>query len=120
MKVPFYYFKPMLNTKNIIVDISQVPREWVFEYYLKLNEKLMGQSVMILSPFNPNDKRPSFGLYTDKNNIYKFKDFSTGKQGDNITLVQSLFNLSTRGETAHKIMEDYAKWLNSPYKGSLV
>lgn len=103
----------MLNTKNIITSISDVPVEWVYEYYLKLNVKLVGQSHQVLSPFNSNDKRPSFGLYLNKDNIYKFKDFSTGKQGDNVALVEAMFNLSSRGEAAHKIISDYINWLKN-------
>ena len=66
---------------------------------------------MILSPFNPKDKRPSFNLFVAKTNHYMFKDFSTNISGDSITLVQNLFNLTTRGETAHKIVNDYNEWL---------
>ena len=43
----------------------------------------------------------------DKNKVYRFKDFSSGKGGDGVTLVHELFNLSSRGEAAHKIIEDY-------------
>ena len=66
---------------------------------------------MILSPFNPKDKRPSFNLFVAKTNHYMFKDFSTNISGDSIALVQNLFNLTTRGETAHKIVNDYNEWL---------
>lgn len=101
----------MIKTKTVITDLTDVPREWVFEYYLKLNEKLTGQTLMILSPFNPNDKRPSLSLFiSNLNDTYRFKDFSTNSSGDAITLIQRLFNLSTRGEAAHKIMHDYEKW----------
>tara|TARA_B110000503_G_C7150715_1_gene415049 strand:+ start:1535 stop:2527 length:993 start_codon:yes stop_codon:yes gene_type:complete len=103
----------MISTKSLITELTEVPIEWVFEYYLKLSEKLMGQNLMILSPFNPKDKRPSFSLFVSSkdNRSYKYRDFSTGKAGDNVSLVQYLFNLSTRGETAHKIVEDYNKWV---------
>jgi hypothetical protein len=40
-----------------------------------------------------------------------FRDFSTNISGDSLNLVQRLFNLSTRGETAHKIVRDYNEWL---------
>ena len=42
----------MISTKHIISDLSDVPREWVFENYLNLKEKLTGQDVKILSAFN--------------------------------------------------------------------
>lgn len=101
----------MLRIKSLITDITEVPREWVFEYYLQLPEKLTGQDVKIKSIFNPNDRTPSMYIYNSSSNIYKFKDFSTGKQGDAINLVQELFKLSTRGESAHKIMSDYNQYL---------
>ena len=98
----------MISTKSLISELTDIPREWVFEYYLKLNEKLCGQDVQIKSPFNPIDKVPSTYVYYSKiKGKYMFKDFSSGKGGDGVTLVQCLFNLSTRGETAHKIMSDY-------------
>lgn len=100
----------MLRIKSLITDIVEVPREWVFEYYLKLSVKLTGQDEKIKSVFNSNDKTPSMYIY-NSNNIYKFKDFSTGKSGDAINLVKELFNLSTRGETAYKIIEDYNKFI---------
>ena len=101
----------MLRIKSLITDITEVPREWVFEYYLHLSEKLTGQDVKIKSIFNPNDKTPSMYIYNSSSNIYKFKDFSTGKHGDAINLVQEIFKLSTRGESAYKIMSDYNEYL---------
>lgn len=97
----------MLKIKSLITDITEVPREWIFEHYLSLEEKLTGQDVKIKSIFNPKDKNPSMYVYCSSNNIYKFKDFSTGKQGDAIALVMAICQLSTRGETAHKIISDY-------------
>lgn len=102
----------MLRTTTTISSIADVPREWVFEYYLTLPEKLQGQDLKLPSPWNPAEKNPSFFVYYSKNNFkYMFKDFSTGKQGDGVELVKELFNLSTRGETAHKIINDYSKFL---------
>jgi len=49
----------MISTKHIISDLKDVPREWVFENYLNLKEKLTGQDVKILSAFNSKDKVPS-------------------------------------------------------------
>lgn len=102
----------MIKTETVVTSLADVPREWIFEYYLNLNEKLTGQTVMILSPFNPNDKRPSFSVYvSNSNDAYRFKDFSTNLGGDAVALVEKLFNLSTRGEAAHKILQDYQKWV---------
>ena len=108
---PFFIYKNMIKTKTLVSEIVEVPREWIFEHYLKLDEKLTGQHVVILSPFNSKDKRPSFSVFIGTNNNYMFRDFSTNISGDCITLVQKLFNLSTRGETAHKIVSDYNHWL---------
>jgi len=102
----------MLSTKSLISELIEVPREWVFEFYLKLDEKLCGQDVRLKSPFNPIDKNPSAYVYYSKTaNRYKFKDFSTDKMGDGVTLVQELFQLSTRGEAAHKIITDYNQFV---------
>lgn len=101
----------MLDTRTLIAGINEVPREWVFEYYLKINEKLCGQDVRMKSPFNSNDKNPSACVYFSKAACYKFKDFSTGVSGDGVTLVQILFKLSSRGEAAHKIIEDYNQFV---------
>jgi hypothetical protein len=101
----------MLSTKSIITSITDVPREWVFEYYLNLTEKLTGQDVKIKSAFNPVDKNPSMYIFLSNSTVYRYKDFSSGKTGDALDLVQELFKLSTRGETAHKIMQDYGKFI---------
>ena len=105
----------MLRTKSQVSTVSDVPREWVFEYYLKLSIKLHGQDVKIKSPFNPaGDKLPSFFVYcASGTNKYSFKDFSTDRQGDGVTLVKELFNLKTRGEAAHMVIEDYNKYVLS-------
>lgn len=108
----FFYSIPMLNTKSLVATINEVPREWVFEYYLKLNEKLCGQDIKMKSPFNPTDKNPSAYVYYAKGgSCYKFKDFSAGVSGDGVTLIQALFKLTSRGEAAHKIIEDYNQYI---------
>lgn len=100
----------MIRTKSIISGVNEVPREWVFEYYLQC-EKLTGQDVKIKSVFNKADKNPSLCVYFSQSaGYYKFKDFSAGKSGDGVTFVQELFELTTRGEAAHKIIEDYNKY----------
>lgn len=108
--LPFYI---MLRTKSLISQLTDIPREWVFEYYLKLEEKLTGQDIKMTSVFNPKEKNPSMFVYYAKNAAaYKFKDFSSqDKSGDGVTLVQIMFNLATRGEAAHKIIQDYNQWM---------
>ena len=103
-----FFTNTMLKTKSIVASITDVPREWVFEYYLKLGEKLKGQDIKIFSLYNPGEKVPSFFVYFSKSSgVYKFKDFSTDKQGDGTELVKELFKLSTRGEAAHRIIKDF-------------
>ena len=102
----------MISTKNIISDLKDIPREWIFEYYLNLKEKLTGQDLKILSAFNAKDKVPSMCIYTDTlSGVYKFKDFSSGIQGDGIALVTALFNMPNRGHATNKIIFDYQEYL---------
>lgn len=103
----------MLKTKSLVSSITEVPREWVFEHYLELNEKLTGQDIKMTSVFNPSgDTKPSFFVfYSRLKRKYLFKDFSTNMSGDGTELVKLLYNLSTRGEAAHKIIEDYNKYV---------
>lgn len=103
----------MLRTRSLIANLNEVPREWVFEYYLKLSEKLSGQDIKITSVFKPTEKNPSMFIYYSKSaGAYKFKDFSSqDRSGDGVTLVQMMFSLTTRGEAAHKIIEDYNQWI---------
>jgi len=106
----------MISTKNLICDLTDVPREWVFEHYLNLTEKLTGQDIKMKSIFNTREKTPSMCIYLDRNGIYKYKDFSSGNGGDAISLVQTLFNLPTRGSASYKIVEDYNQYvLNNGY-----
>lgn len=100
----------MIQTASLISKLVDVPREWVFEHYLQIGEPLSGQDIRIRSCFNPNDRTPSMYIFADKSKIYRFKDFSTGKGGDGVTLVYELFKLSSRGEAAHKIIEDFNQW----------
>lgn len=97
----------MISTKTIISDLNDVPREWVFEHYLKLTERLCGQSLKIKSAFNTSDKVPSMCIYTDSKGHYKFKDFSSGYGGDGLNLVMYLYNLDSRGKASFRIMDDY-------------
>jgi len=102
----------MISTKNLISTINDVKKEWIFEYYLNLEEKLTGQDIKMLSVFNLKDKVPSMFIYYDAaSNNYKFKDFSSGNQGDSIELVQKLFNLNTRGQSISKIISDYQEFI---------
>ena len=105
----------MISTTKFKPVLSDVSSEWIFEHYINLPERLGGQNLMVLSPFNPNDKRPSLSLFvsTRYKDTYRFKDFSTNKSGDAIAFVEDLFNLNSRNETVKKILEDYEHWLNN-------
>lgn len=103
----------MLSTVSLVSDLSSVPREWVFEYYLGIPDKLQGQEVRIKSIWNPTENVPSMYVYYIKaESKYKFKDFSSGKGGDGVALVLEKFNLATRSEAARKIMRDYEEFIS--------
>ena len=103
----------MLRTKLLVSELNEIPHTWVFEHYLPLPERLQGQDVKIKSVFNSNDTNPSFYVYYSRTvNKYKFKDFSTDRQGDGIELVKELFNLKSRAESALKIINDYNDFLS--------
>jgi hypothetical protein len=76
------------------------------EKLLKLEEPLNGQSVKIKSLFNPADTDPSMILfYADDEEIYRFKDFSSGNYGDAVDIVLEIYNLSDRQDGYRKIIE---------------
>lgn len=103
----------MISTKTIISDLNQIPREWVFEFYLNLTERLSGQSLKIKSVFSSKDKVPSMCIYIDNNGRYKFKDFSSGYGGDGLNLVMHLFQLESRGKASFKVIDDYNEYISN-------
>ena len=103
----------MLTTKNIIIDYKDIPETWIFEHYCKLDRQLSGQDEKIKSVFNIKDTIPSMFIYFNKEKgIYKYKDFSTGKQGGGINLVMSMFNLSFV-DAVNKLMNDYRCYIKN-------
>lgn len=103
----------MLNTKNWVTKIDDVPSYWVFQYYLNIPDKLTGQNVKIKSIFNTTEKTPSFAIYVDLNSKqYKFKDFSTGIGGGKTDLVKRIFNLNYT-QAVHKVIEDYNTYVQN-------
>ena len=103
----------MINTKNLVVQESDIPSYWVFQYYLNINEKLTGQDIKIKSIWNPGERTPSMCLFVDKKKrAYMFKDFSTGKYGNKINLIQELFNLNYSG-AIEKMINDYNHYAKS-------
>ncbi len=101
----------MISTKNLISTIEEVPTEWIFEHYLTLTESLSGQNIQIRSVFNPREKTPSmFILFDSVENVYYFKDHSSGKAGSAINLVMSLFDL-LYWKAKLKIIQDYNEYI---------
>lgn len=83
----------MLSTKNIIKqNIKEIPEEVIYETYLDIPE-LTGQDVKIKSLFNPQDSKPSMFIYV-ANGKYRWKDFSSGKQGNAVQLVREILKCS--------------------------
>jgi DNA primase len=106
---PFSILKIMISTKNLILNGSEVPSTWVFEFYLDLPERLNGQNVQIKSVFHPSERTPSMWIFVDKGQ-YKFKDFSTGKGGNKIDLIKELFGMNY-SQAVFKIGQDYNKFI---------
>ncbi len=101
----------MINTKNLVTNESSVPSYWVFQYYLNLNEHLNGQDIKIKSIWNPTERTPSMCVYVDQpKRCYMYKDFSTGKGGNKINLVQDVFEL-TYSNAIEKMINDYNKFV---------
>lgn len=80
----------MFKTKYLVHDIKDVPIPWIFEHYCGLKHKLTGEDVKIKSLFT-KERTPSMCIYFDNTRqVYKFKDFSSGKWGSAIDLVKEL------------------------------
>lgn len=110
----------MLRTKNLITSISEVPSNWVYEYYLNLDSGL-SSDLNIRSIFNAGDNTPSMYIYyCPTSNQYKFKDFSTGKSGTCVGLVMELFNISSYHEAMLKVMADYRAFLSQGGKSEAI
>jgi hypothetical protein len=96
----------MFKTKNLVHDIKDVPVPWIFEHFCKLREKLSGQDIKIKSIFNDKERTPSMCIYLDNKQVYKFKDFSTGKGGSAIDLVKEITSLSYH-KVCQLVVESY-------------
>jgi len=103
----------MFSSKKAVFDISDVPKEWIFENYLNLGVQLKGQDVKLRSVFTDSDRTPSMFVYMcSKSKHYKFKCFSTDKHGNAIQLIQYLFNLDFKA-SIRMIQDDYIKFLEN-------
>lgn len=103
----------MFSSRKAVVEIDDVPSKWIFEHYLKLQEKLKGQDVKLKSTFNEFDNNPSMYVYMcSRSNTYKFKCFSSGHHGNAINLVQLVCKLDYRNAIL-KVIEDYKAFLSN-------
>ena len=97
----------MFQTKNLVHDVKQVPSQWIFEHFCRIGQRLDGSDVKIKSLFNTDERTPSMCIYyNQRKGKYMFKDFSSGKGGDAVTLVKELYNLKFH-KACQKIVDEY-------------
>jgi hypothetical protein len=103
----------MFSSRKTVFTGKDVPSKWIFEHYLKLDQKLEGQDVKIKSIFNPLDKDPSLVVYVNRRyNDYYFRCFSTGVGGNGIELVKLVHGLSF-SDAVRQIVSDYQQYLEN-------
>lgn len=97
----------MIRTNNISLHPSQFANEsgYILGKVLTLEEELLGQSHSITSIFQ-QDTNPSMVLFVGDEGYYRFKDFSSGKYGDFVDIVQYTHNLPTRIDALKYISND--------------
>jgi hypothetical protein len=84
----------MLSFNALVRSCKDIPSVWIFEHFIDLTEKLVGQDVRVKSIFNEEDKTPSMFIYYNKEvSEYRFKCFSTGIGGTAVDLVMYKFKL---------------------------
>lgn len=107
----------MLTFKNVD-RVEDVPKNWIYEYYLNLYGQLDGRIVRLHSFIN-NDSTPSLYLYC-KNGKYLWKDHSADKGGGPIDLVMAKEGLAFK-DVAKLIIKDYNKFLETnEYKPNII
>ena len=104
----------MFSSRKAICDSTDIPSAWLFEHYLRLGTKLTGQNHRLNSIFNPRDANPSMFIYL-KNGEYRFKCFSTGKEGNGFDLLQFLYKCDF--PTAFSIAKN--DYINNGVQGAL-
>jgi hypothetical protein len=95
----------MIQTIHYTNKNFPVPSNRIFEKILNLEETLDGQSLKIKSMFNKEDKDPSMVIFLADDNLYRFKDFSSGLYGDAIDIVLHIYNLPDRQLAYRKVLE---------------
>ncbi len=113
----------MIHTVYYTNKNFPIPSNRIMERILNLEEALEGQSVKIKSIFNKADNDPSMILFfSDDEQIYRFKDFSSGNYGDAVDIVLELYNLSDRQNGYRQILElfkndtEIPKYINTASK----
>lgn len=104
-----------INFKNLPItnDVFAVPDQWIYKYYLKLRQELDGRNIQIKSPFT-REFTPSMFLYV-KQGKYVWKDHSSGKYGNALTLAKELIEQNsgvdhTWTEIKTAVLSDYLVW----------
>lgn len=96
----------MIQTIHYTNKNFPIASNLIMERVLNLEEKLEGQSVKIKSVFNEKDNDPSMIIfYSTDEEVYRFKDFSTGEYGDAIDIVVGLYNIEDRQKAYRKVLE---------------
>lgn len=96
----------MIHTVYYTNKNFPIPSNRIMERILNLEETLDGQSVKMKSLFNKADTDPSMILFfSDDEQIYRFKDFSSGNYGDAVDIVLEIYNLTDRQDGYRKILE---------------
>jgi len=105
----------MFSSKKSILLLDSIPSQWIFQYYLRLNDDAFTRTIRLKSLFNPKDSNPSMYVYFDKHyNKWVYKCHSTGRFGDGISLVQNLFNISYN-EACLRVIDDYNNFDKSEF-----
>jgi hypothetical protein len=101
----------VISTKGIVTSLVDIPEEFIFETFLKLDTKLIGQEVVIKSVFN-QERTPSMCVFFDaQKKRYYFKCFSSARGGTAFELVQLMNPDKTRGEIATLLLSTYKDYL---------
>lgn len=101
----------MYSSRHAITGVRDVPDTWIFEHYLDLNVKLMGQRVKVKSAFNDKDTNPSMNIYfSPDTGTYRFRCFSSGQGGSAFTMMARIWGSSTQN-TAARLVQEYTAFL---------
>ena len=102
----------MISTKNLVTSLADVSEEWIFETYLKLSVKLIGQEEVVKSVFNPAERTPSLTIFFDsKKQRYYWKCFSSSRGGTAYELVCQMNPDLTKGEVTTLLLNGYKAYL---------